>query len=343
MATFQDDDLIVIDTQLFHKKWKELFEIPIPSVYSDKIEELKNTYSCFRIKTIHHTKHTYRGAKYRDSNERSHRVNNGNIPITGTGNIDTPIDESDFPAVRYMRPRIGVLFTNTEGKARKNFISFMNKLSPQNKDGILHNFIRSLVPENIHIYIDQIILLFQIQPTYHELYMEVLYEIIRLSPEKATELLEENFEEFMKEEKMMIPESIASNLKDLNTSSDQLDQMCEYVQWKKKTKGLITFYIHCLSDKLYGRGDDLDIEMLFHRIAWLVGKFWDYEAHVDIYLDIALHALDALYKYYPTGLTNFKDTRRTYLEWEYKKDTLKPSSKFKVMDIIDILRRRGAR
>lgn len=327
--TSEDDEIIIIDSHIFKEKWKELCDKPISGVHIEKIEDLKNKYHCFKSRS-NHIKSSIKHSKYR---------NNGG----GQGGENDKINNQqiyfDYPATRHMRTRIGALFTNTEGKTRKNFTAFMNKLSPQNKYEILPSFINSLTSENIHIYMDQIIKLFQIQPSYHDLYMEVLYEIIKLSPMKAKELLKENFREFMKEEKTRIPENIANNLKDLNTSSEQMDQLCEYVQWKKRTKALLKFYIHCLSNRLHGLPTYVEIDRLFKMIAELVCISWNYEAEVDIYLDIALHAVEAVYRYHPNVFPAFKDTMNIYLSWDNKKDTLKPSSKFKVMDIIEIIRK----
>lgn len=310
-----EDEPIVIDTAIFHERWKEMNNMALPSTYIDKIEELKSRYACFRVKT-HHPKHSQKTGKYA---------------------YKEPAETNEFPAVRHMRPRIGALFTNMEGKARKNFTSFMNKLSPQNKSDILPNFIKSLVPENIHIYMDQIIRLFQVQPTYHDLYMEVLHEIMTLAPEKAKELLEESFVQFIDEEKYKIPKSILENLDVLDTSSEQKDQLCEYVQWKKRTKALVTFYINCVANGLYGSEED--IEKVFIHVGDMVDKYWNESAVVDIYLDIAQHGLESLETYYSRGFFVFDIIMSRYYAWKNQKDTLKPSSKFKVLDIHDIIQK----
>ena len=320
MSSYTEEDPIFVDSNLFHQKWKDMCNAPIPAMYIEKTEELKNMYSCFKIKPNQHPRGNTKIPRNKDHNDTR-----------------GPVVSNDLPAVRHMRPRIGALFTNMEGKARKNFTSFMNKLSPQNKEGILTNFIRSLVVENIHIYIDQIVCLFQVQPTYHDLYMEVLYEIIALSTERATELLNESLMDYIDQHKYTIPKTILENLDELDTSSEQSDQLCEYMQWKKKTKALITFYAHCISNKLYG--SDVILERIFLRIAELVNENLTNAAVVDIYLDMALHSMHTIRKYYKNGDEIFKKVLIYCLEWDNLKHELKPSSRFKILDILEIIKK----
>lgn len=314
MTSTNDDDIIVVDTSVFHSRWKEMCSVPIPPAYLERVEELKTRYACFRTRPAHPPRNNPKGQKAQEN-------------------------PYELPTIRQMRPRIGALFTNTEGKARKNFTSFMNKLSPQNREEILPNFIRSLVPENIHIYMDQIVRLFQVQPTYHDLYMEVLYEIVRLAPERAKELMEEDFQGFLEEGRYQIPTMILENLDDLDTSSEQMDQLCEYVQWKKRTKALITLYIHCMARQMYG--SDKDIERTLECLGGMVDTHWSEGAIVDIYLDLALHAVESMRTYYPKGAPHFSAVLGHYCDWGTRKDTLKPSSRFKVLDIIEIIRRKA--
>lgn len=303
------DDPIIVDKECFHIRWKQLHDKPIPSSILERVEYLKHTYPCFKIRS-----HKSQRPPYHKKETEQHT------------------HDYDHSSTRFMRPRIGTIFTNMEGKARKNFIAFMNKLSPQNKNEILQNFIHSLVPENIHIYMDQIIKLFQIQPTYHDLYMEVLHKIMSLSPDRAKEFLEEHFTKFMQDEKYKIPENILENLDNLNTSPEQLDQLCEYVQWKKQTKALLLFYIHTLSLHIFGSLEDIN------RVFILLGKMidinWKYPPIIDIYLDMTLHAVQSIYKYSEHGLKYNKNIISIYSSWNSRKDELRPSSKFKVMDIL---------
>lgn len=303
------DDPIIIHPECFHIHWKQLHDTSIPSAILEKVEHLKHTYSCFKIRSHKSHRTTY----YKKDTDRH-------------------LHEHEYPLTRSMRPRIGTIFTNMEGKARKNFIAFMNKLSPQNKHEILQNFIHSLIPENIHIYMDQMIKLFQIQPTYHDLYMEVFHKIMCLSPEKAKEFLEDSFQTYMNDEKYKIPDNILQNLDNLNTSPEQLDQLCEYVQWKKQTKAILLFYIHSLSLHIFGSLEY--IEQIFILLGKMINMNWEYPAIIDIYLDITLHAVKSIYKYSENGLKYNKNILELYSLWNIRKEELRSSSKFKIMDIL---------
>lgn len=313
------DGPIVVDISIFHERWRSMFDSHIPLCHIEKTEEIRNKFSCFRTRANYYNKNNGKtgGAKGRENTERAY----------------------EFPTTHNMRPRIGLLFTNTEGKARKNFTSFMNKLSPQNKGNILQNFVKSLVPENIHIYIDQIITLFQVQPTYHDLYMEVLYEIIKISPDSAKTFLETNFNNFISEEKYKIPESILENLDQLNVSNEQIDQLCEYVKWKKKTKAVLSFYIHCLANRIYGCSFE-DVNNILSLLIGLVHDHWHYHAIVDVYLDITLHCCQCINTYFSKGMSMFPFAVMTSRVWDDKKEELKPSSRFKILDIIDIINKK---
>ena len=211
------DNLIVIGQDEFRRRWNMLQAVPVMPACLKKAEHLREDYACFRFKS---QSNPARGApKYKR---------------------DTPTQKSveEYPSAKSMRPRIGVLFTNTEGKARKNFVAFMNKLSPQNKDDILNNFIRSLVPENIDIYMDQIMMLFQVQPTYHDLYMEVLNHIIAISPERARGFVQERFSTFLSQSGHLVPDAILGCINN-DEAGESTDQLCEYTKWKKQTKSII--------------------------------------------------------------------------------------------------------
>jgi hypothetical protein len=241
----------------------------------------------------------------------------------------------EYPVMKSMRPRIGPLFTNTEGKARKNFIAFMNKLSPLNKNEILPNFIKSLLPDNINIYMDQMISLFQIQPTYHDLYTEVMFEIMAISPNQAKLFLEQHFHNFIKEEKYKISTDVLLGLERADNKDETSDGLCEYTKWKKNMKSLIICYIRLISHKLFGSNDDL--ELLFTMLANICNENWDRHKLLEIYLDIMLCSVQSIYKHEQTGLLIIPSIINYFQDWDAKKETLLPSSRFKVMDIMDIV------
>lgn len=319
-------DPIVVEKAEFQKRWLLLQNECVPSQYTEKATQLRNNYACFRARSGHEKGNTRgygHGHGHGHGHRKEHHVSEQNV--------------SEYPTVRSMRPRIGEIFTNTEGKARKNFVAFMNKLSPQNKDSILESFIRSLVPENIGIYIDQIIKLFQEQPSYHDLYMEVLKSIIAIEPTKSKALIYEHFNNFVDNKNNIIPDNINGCLESIANGIEQTDELCDYVRWKKKMKALITLYVHVLANKVCG--NKADIDKLFGLLCRTVEENWANVAAVDIYLDIVLHATTAMYSYYPRGLDTFSTIITRCKGWHDKTEMLRPSSRFKVLDIIDIISR----
>ncbi len=312
------NDLIVIGQDVFKKRWVMLQGKPVLPSYLQKAEQLKDAYVCFRFKQPqYNTKTSAKG--YKKDVQTSTSL--------------------EYPTAKNMRPRIGLLFTNTEGKARKNFVAFMNKLSPQNKAEILQNFIRSLVPDNIDIYMDQIIKLFQVQPSYHDLYMEVLHHIIAISPERARVFIEDHFVEFIKEQTYIMPKTILDCIENIDPNGENTDNLCEYTRWKKKMKSLIVLYVHMLSSRVFGTKKD--IEQLFVLLAKTCDENWNNPSAIDVYLDITLSSVQAIYKYIPKGLDIFPMLANRYRNWNSIKDTLRPSSKFKVLDILEIMDKRA--
>lgn len=240
----------------------------------------------------------------------------------------------EYPTARSMRPRIGMLFTNREEKTRKNFVAFMNKLSPHNRSEILPNFVKSLVPENIDIYVDQLIRLFQVQPTYHDLYMDVLYCVIAISPDRARALITEHFKSFI-QEGYNVPSDILGSMEHIDTNSESMDELCEYTKWKKQTKSLVVLYVHLLSQGIFG--DKKDLEELLLLLAKTCNQYWTSPYMVDVYLDITLCCALSVHKYMPRGLSAFPAVVKYYKHWDKLKEELKPASRFKIMDILGII------
>jgi len=54
-AETEQDDLIVIGEVEFKNRWINLQNVPIPSIYIQKVEQIKSTYSCFNVKINNHT------------------------------------------------------------------------------------------------------------------------------------------------------------------------------------------------------------------------------------------------------------------------------------------------
>lgn len=302
-----DGDLIAIPREEFRSRWTLLLNTPVPTSHLQRVEELRTAYPCFRI-----------------------RQGPGGATQKGGGRGGKRNDAAtEYPVARSMRPRIGALFTNRDEKTRKNFVAFMNKLSPSNKSDILPNFVRSLVPENIHIYMDQIVLLFQAQPTYHDLYMDVLHHVIAISPDQARAFLEDHFQHFMAEG-YMVPDSILDGMEEMG--SENTDQLCEYTKWKKKRRSVVVLYVHLLCNGIFGKREDMEsLLLLFVRMC---DENWDVPPVVDIYLDLILCAVHAVAKYMPRGIATMPRVVGHCKRWDMSKDRLKPSSKFKVMDIL---------
>jgi|APGre2960657444_1045066.scaffolds.fasta_scaffold01882_4 hypothetical protein len=333
-AETEQDDLIVIGEVEFKNRWINLQNVPIPSIYIQKVEQIKSTYSCFNVKINNHTNNRHGGHGRNGGRGGRNITERGDHPNVRKNHHETkPPDE--YPATKSMRPRIGPLFTNTEGKARKNFVAFMNKLSLLNKDEILSNFIKSLIPENINIYMDQMIFLFQVQPTYHDLYTEVIGEIMAISPDQSKVFLEQHFHNFIKEEKYRITDNILEGLESADHNNETSDGLCEYTKWKKNTKSLIVFYIRLISCKMFGSNDDL--ELLFTVLAKACDEHWNNGKLLEIYLDIMLCSVQSIYKHINGGLLIIPSILDYFCNWDIKKDTLLASSRFKIMDILDIV------
>ena len=236
-----------------------------------------------------------------------------------------------------MRPRIGLLFTNREEKTRKNFVAFMNKLSPHNKCEILPNFVKSLMPENIDIYMDQIVRLFQVQPTYHDLYMDVLHSVIAISPERSRVFLAERFQRFVTEG-YKIPSDIMDGIEHIDTNSESTDQLCDYTKWKKQIKSLITLYVHLLSLGTFGSKKEL--EELLLLLGSTCDTNWGSPCLLDIYLDVTLCCVQSVKRYMPRGMAMFHRVAQHYRRWDKLKEELKPASRFKVLDILGVVNSR---
>ena len=126
-----------------------------------------------------------------------------------------------------------------EGLARKEFMPLMNKLTQKNKSAIMMQIKNIIRPVNVKVYIDIIWGICLDCPMYQALYVEALELVATASQDimGIKKSLNERFCNFIDEEKYIPPAAITP------TSTEEYDEFCDYMKWKKRALATISLLI----------------------------------------------------------------------------------------------------
>lgn len=174
----------------------------LPSRFSSKILDLKNEYSCFR-----------------DSNKQP--------KITS---------EKHWIESKIRKPS---LFSSMVADEKKQFLSIMNKLTPENLSILYEKYKSSISETHVDIYVDTCFEYIQRSPQFSRTYvdfLQLLSKHMKIMPQ-----LHEIIHNFLNTQQWKpghIPED------------DCYDEFCNYVKWKKMVTGYIQAIVYMIHLRL---------------------------------------------------------------------------------------------
>lgn len=181
-----------------------------------RIQELVTKYPCFRPEMSSHS--TWRNSKPAWRNRRQpHTLSESRTPLVQK-RLFQPITEDDV--------------------ARKEFISYLNKLSIQNAKQIIQSILKILRPNYIPLYIQLVWEIMMVQHDYQELYIELLNEMKTVLDEVSIanecKIL---WEGYVNKEGWLLK---------LHKQQDAYNDFCDYVKEKKCIYGALKAWMTLL-------------------------------------------------------------------------------------------------
>jgi hypothetical protein len=220
------------------------------------------------------------------------------------------------------KPRVILIDFSDEMKCKKEFTSYLNKLTDVNKETIynkIYNFIRELNDEVKNSLFD--VLINFIKVSSNNIYIDVLY----LFEEKFIKENISNYLKNFKEKKEWIPEEIIIENKILYDNNNY-DKYCLYVKLKKNSLSILKALLIILNRM----ENIMEIEELSNEIFNDIHKYLQtdmniYKHIIELLLDELILILD-----YHKNLNIIEKLRKINLnDYEY-------STKFKIMKILDL-------
>ncbi len=224
------------------------------------------------------------------------------------------------------RPKIGVKEISIEMMGKKEFLSLMNKLSDKNKNSLIKNFIVRDSCVKIYVSISWDMMLRS--PEYQNIYFDLLNYIKDKIKDSSLLFNELNkiCEDTVIEKKWLPPE---------NTLEDNdYDEFCDFVKWKKRIISTSKAFV-----MLTNRGW-IEYKSI---VGPLITNILD-ELNIllksggckitDSLLEQLLILIDIIQSQQEDHIIEFMKV------WIPMSDTLKPSTKFKLLDLKDIFERK---
>lgn len=295
MLVPNDSDIIMIDVNVFKETLKSLNKQNLPKSLIQKRHNLYNSYKCFQNKFETHV-NPYADKKY--FVQFKHR-------------------ETPKPTNRLHI--ISMNFDDTT-KAKKGFISNLNKLSPSNKTNIIakiQDIICSISDDNLIMELYNTVWEF-INKSYDASYVEVLNIFDKRFTEEKWKIYSEK--------RSWYPDDYILNNTLLSTDENMYDMYCKYVSWKKGISNCNKTW--CL---IHSNNNSLQMfDALLNDIVSIYSLYANKTKTHKHIIDFALEQMLIILKVYQNPY--FINLIKTF-----DVSNLESSSKFIIMDIIDLI------
>jgi hypothetical protein len=277
---------------------KELFD-DVPSVPSKhlltKAEWLYNTFQCFQET---------------DDGRRQHQHRQKTPKHENTAHIKP-------------RTRIGQCELSKEHFVHKDILGLMNKLSKTNKEHIIHKLKASYKPDFATMYVDVIWDLMLRAPDYQDIYTDVL---LNISCEACiVEAIEHKWNNFFNSNDWIPNEDVLSH-------TDEYDDFCIYMKWKKSTLAAITATSQLTKKRLLKVESSTKLRDALIKqcnASLFVSCFKTFDIHIE------------------QLLTFVKTSQTVHVKlpehWYEDLDALPPAIRFKLYDIKDMIHKKYER
>lgn len=217
------------------------------------------------------------------------------------------------------RPHILLFDFTDESKCKKEFTSYLNKLTDINKDVIytkIKSFIHHLEHDFILILLD--ILWNFIKISSNNIYIDILY---LFDPVIINNFINNKWNNYLENKEWLPPEFILNNLSILK--DDNYDDFCKYIKWKKNNISITRTLCY-----IFKKENKIDlINLLINNIIVSIELYLLLENRKNI-IDLLLDQLNILLIHFPNQSIINKINN-----WDLNK--YEKSSKFKIMNIID--------
>lgn len=217
------------------------------------------------------------------------------------------------------RPHILLSDFTDESKCKKEFTSYLNKLTDINKDNIylkINNFLLNINKKFINILFE--ILWNFIKISSNNIYIDVIYIFDKII---INENLNRLWENYINNEEWLPPLDILNNT--LLFDDNNYDEYCKYVKWKKNNISLSRAWCNILKkeNKL------LYIEIIIDKLITKINIYINIKNKKHI-IDLILDQLNIYLDICPliNTINKLKDLNL---------DLFEKSSKFKIINIID--------
>lgn len=334
-------ELISIPIDIFQEKRKHLAEVEIPTIIQRAIDQLKSKFPLLTQSNHYHGNHSH-----------GHGQNSNHGFGKGSGNSGEGRSHGSFKSNRgpgsyanrkAERPRIGTRELSREDMSRKDFVANMNKLSRQNYDSILRHIRTTYNSNFLPNYMDIVWQLMMTQADYQDLHVQVIEHLLLLTPNEKKDMVQEywnnKFTKFF-DEKQWIPgdELEALLFSTEGGNSEEYDEFCDYIKWKKRIGATFQAWIHLMEHNFITP----QYEFCFQHFVTLIDK-----ALEDVqpkYIDCLLEWFLRIHKIAPVHNEEFMkiykslDIDNYTKEWlsKLQKLSLSSSFRFKIMDITEI-------
>jgi hypothetical protein len=208
-------EFITIDFSRFHQFYLDTAAEPETEPFVRLVEDLKQRFPCLTTTSTPFSGRGGRGGGHGHGHD--HRRGGGGQSLR-----------------RNERPRIGVRELSREDISRKDFTANMNKLSRQNYDSILR-LIRTTYNSNfLQNYMDIVWSMMLRQVDFQDLHIQVVQHLMHITPPDKKIRVSDYWNQRCRtyfDDKEWTP---TDDLFGQNTS-DEYDDFCDYIKWKKKT------------------------------------------------------------------------------------------------------------
>jgi len=220
------------------------------------------------------------------------------------------------------KPRVILIDFSDEMKCKKEFTSYLNKLTDVNKETIynkIYNFIRELNNDVKNSLFEVLINFIKISS--NNIYIDVLY----LFDENFIKENINNYLKNFKEKKEWIPEEIIIENKILYDNNNY-DKYCLYVKLKKNSLSILKALLIILNRM----GNLNEIEELSNQI------FNDIHKYLQVDMNIYKHIIELLLDELILILDYYKNSNIIQKLKEINLNNYEYSTKFKIMKILDL-------
>lgn len=262
-----------------------------------RIQELIDKYPCFRPELSSHL--SWRNSKPAWRNRRQVHTTNDSRTNLVQKRLFQPVTEDDV--------------------VRKEFISYLNKLSVQNARQVIQSILKILRPNYISLYMQLIWDIMMVQHEYQDLYIELLNEMKNVLDEIT-----------LVNECKNIWDNYVTNegwLLKLHKQQDAYNDFCDYVKEKKCVYGALKAWMTLLDNKWI-------IDVTPHTlIGYLLKSISDIVAYTPCDKEQLECLFQQIYNYmnYAVVIENFK--KLLYDDWGQHNKNWSPFVKFKWLDI----------